>query len=138
MPIARHINNFVMGVSIMESSYEVRNHLISQIQEEFNKLYPYLKVVFRQQGNSANALPVTGLHSEEQIRDGVRSLLEKDIHLMDGMKVSELEDSLEQLFGQRAQVFRRSGNFWMDTQLSRGWTLKQQNDHGQDISSGFL
>jgi hypothetical protein len=53
------------------------------------------------------------------------------------MTVSELESLLLQLFGLPVQVYRKSGNFWMETRMTRDWTLKQQNEHGKDIASGF-
>jgi len=122
----------------MKLSNRVRRQLIGMVQEEFNRAYPFLKIEF---GNTDHellpSLDGRSFHTEENIREGARSILEKDIRLSDNMKVSELETSLQQLFGSAVQVYRKSGNFWMETKTTRHWTLKQHNDHGQDIAFGF-
>jgi len=133
-----------MGADIMKSSYGVRQQLIGMVQEEFNRVYPFLKLEFRSGGQEplpANeSLPwIRGgdVQTDEQVRDAARNILDKDIHLSDNMKVSELETSLRHLFGAPVQMHRKSGNFWMETRMTRDWTLKQQNEHGRDIASGI-
>lgn len=123
----------------MKSYHGLRQQLIRQVQEEFNQIYPFLKIEFlRQEPGSQPAMDGEEVFGEDAIRDGARNLLEKDIRLTDSMKVGELEAALKELFGGPALVLRRSGNFWMETRMSRDWTLKQQNDHGEDITSAFL
>ena len=51
------------------------------------------------------------------------------------MKVEELERILKKDFGLRAQVFRKSGNLWLETTMTDGWTLAQQNYHGKELST---
>lgn len=123
----------------MESNLGVRLQLIGKVREAFNRAYPYLKVEFGNIGNIPLSSSDGDLSdTEEFVHDGARNVLEKDVQLSDHMKVSELETSLQQLFGTPVQVFRKSGNFWMETRMSKNWTLKQQNDHGKDITSAFL
>ena len=50
------------------------------------------------------------------------------------MKVFELEDSFQTLFGISAQVFRKSAGSWIETSVTDDWTLKQQNDQGKELS----
>lgn len=50
------------------------------------------------------------------------------------MKVSELEALLSKV-GLPAQVFRRSGNVWIETSLTNDWTLAQQNYEGELLSN---
>lgn len=122
----------------MKSYHGLREQLIRQIQEEFSRSYPFLRIEFLKQ--QAGALPSTngeGPPTEESLRDDAGNLLKKDIQLSDTMKVSELETSLHQLFGVKAQILRKSGNFWMEIRMSREWTLKEQNDHGKDITLSF-
>ena len=129
----------------MKSYQGIRQGLIEKVQIEFNRAYPFLKVEFgktsRETGPNPAALqPETSPRpdTDEHVHDSARSLLEKDIHLSDQLKVSELENSLSHLFGTAAQVYRKSGNLWLETSMSRDWTLKQQNDHGRDIASEIL
>src|SRR5579871_4010704 len=113
MSIPEPENNFVIGISIMKSSYQVRNQLIRQLQEEFSRAYPYLKIEFLYRGAYGVGYFPAGIYSEDQLQHGVKDFLEKDIRIADDMKVSELEDSLHILFGEPVQVYRRSGKFWM-------------------------
>jgi len=47
-----------------------------------------------------------------------------------------LEDQFENI-GLIAEVFRRSGNVWIETILTNNWTLGQQNPEGGEISLHF-
>ncbi len=57
-----------------------------------------------------------------------------ELALSDNMTVGELEKKLQVEFGLQAQVSRKSGNCWLETTMTDNWTLKQQNDHGRDLS----
>ena len=35
----------------------------------------------------------------------------------------------------QAQLFRRSGNLWLDTTITDLWTLQRQNEHVREIST---
>ncbi|GAB3426381.1 hypothetical protein GCM10027516_30200 [Niabella aquatica] len=48
--------------------------------------------------------------------------------------VAELGNSFAAL-GLRTEVFRKSGNVWVETFLTDSWTLQQQNKAGEEISS---
>jgi hypothetical protein len=52
------------------------------------------------------------------------------------MTVTDFENALMDQFGLSAQVFRRSGNLWLETTITDYWTLKQQNEHGREITIG--
>lgn len=49
--------------------------------------------------------------------------------------VSTIEQDLEVKFGLHAQVFRKSGNVWIETTLTDSWTLAHQNEEGQELSA---
>jgi hypothetical protein len=132
-------NNFAMGAYIMKVNHEIRQQLIQKVQEVFSHTYPFLKIEFertsrRPAAGIDNLPPATGEH----IHDSAKTLLEKEIRLSDQLTVSDLEIGLSNLFGTAAQVYRKSGNSWLGTTMSRDWTLKQQNDHAKDIASELL
>ena len=52
------------------------------------------------------------------------------------MSVADLEKAFMNKFGLLTQVFRRSGNIWLETSITDGWSLKQQNDLGREITTG--
>ncbi|MHA4808604.1 hypothetical protein ACX0G9_10890 [Flavitalea flava] len=90
-------------------------HLIKQVQEEFSKTYPFLKIEFLQTAKIPRNEPVN------------------EMEVSDSMKVIDLEKMLETRFGISAQVFRKSGNLWIETRMTRHWTLAQQNEHGEAL-----
>jgi hypothetical protein len=44
------------------------------------------------------------------------------------MKVGELEHAFNVKFGLSAQVFRKSGEIWLQTTTTDTWTLAKQNE----------
>ena len=52
--------------------------------------------------------------------------------------VAEVENDLKKQFGLPVQIFRLSGNVWIETILTDDWTLEKQNREGEQISSHFI
>ncbi len=59
---------------------------------------------------------------------------EGELEIDGTMTVNMLESKLFEQFGLSVQVSRKSGNLWLETSLTNHWTLKEQNDHGREIS----
>lgn len=123
-------------------SHIARQLLIKEVQNEFNEAYPFLKIDFtRGKGekrlSSYVAINGQGQQGErdEEAHEKARNLLWDEFGVTDNMKVSELEVLLQYEFGLPAQVLRKSGNLWLETRMTQHWTLRQQNDHGQDMAS---
>lgn len=51
--------------------------------------------------------------------------------------VQELEKKIEDQLGLHIQVFRRSGNIWLETTVTDEWTLSFQNEQGKELSEQF-
>ena len=51
------------------------------------------------------------------------------------MTVNQLELLIFSKFGLAAQVFRKSGNVWLETSATDNWTLLQQNNEGAELST---
>lgn len=60
---------------------------------------------------------------------------EGDLSVFDSMTVGQLEKSFLEKFGMLVQVSRKSGSVWLETTMTDSWTLKQQNDHGRELSA---
>jgi hypothetical protein len=56
------------------------------------------------------------------------------LHISREMTVSQFEAKLYDDFGLSAQVFRKSGNVWLETSATDAWTLAQQNEEGAELS----
>lgn len=112
------------------------NRLVSEIQGEFNTAFPYLKIEFLKQTShrtkanySKNTVaPETKLSEIKEIHTGT------DIVFDENISVSDFENTIYELFGINIQVFRRSGNIWLETTMTDNWTLKMQNEHGREIT----
>ncbi len=113
--------------------------LIREVQEEFNKAYPYLKIEFFSKAHAYKQASASGLRIPPKltISEAVKKNIHSDgeIELAEGMTVFELERELQDQFDLHAQVLRQSGNIWLETTITDGWSLKEQNDHGREISS---
>ena len=113
--------------------------LISDIQQDFGAVYPFLKIEFFRNGNiRRDRYPVNKLIPATQpVKTAWHYKQEKgQLTLSDGMTVTDFENALMDQFGLSAQVFRRSGNIWLETTITDYWTLKQQNEHGREITVG--
>ena len=107
---------------------------INEVQQDFNHHYPFLKIEFykNNDGSSRSAKRQHLLNSMPIVRAGL--LKNGDIELNDAMTVGQLEKIFRTEFGLSAQVSRKSGALWLETTMTDGWTLKQQNDHGKELS----
>ncbi|MCB0573835.1 MAG: hypothetical protein KDC61_04630 [Saprospiraceae bacterium] len=107
---------------------------IAKLQEEFSARYPYLKLVFFSKPHKA----YKGSHAKFLIADGDKTLgsMEKqpksgDLYIEANMPTWQLERLFEQEFGLHVQVFRKSGNTWLETSVTDDLTLEEQNVKGK-------
>ena len=111
--------------------------LISDLQKDFNKTFPFLKIEFfknRNQQRPAFTFEQILPHSKK-IAEGQLAITDGDVEISPEMKVKELEKLFKDQFSLAVQVFRRSGNLWLETTMTDNWTLGQQNEHGREIST---
>ncbi len=113
------------------------NRLISDIQKDFNEEFPFLKIVFFNKKSISSSD-----YSAKQIIPQNRKIDEIQMNAVDGnieideeMKVNKLENIFKDQFNLAVQVFRKSGNLWLETTMTDNWTLQQQNNHGREIST---
>lgn len=103
---------------------------VGSIQQAFTSALPFLKLEFfrsvdKVSGRKRMRLPA------EIARPGMEAT---EIIIDPSMKVVDLENILSRA-GLPAQVFRRSGNVWIETSLTNDWTLAQQNQEGELLSN---
>src|SRR5689334_19264444 len=93
---------------------------IHEVQEEFSKHYPFLRLGFyapQDNGVPTNRKLLNGstlLKKAGLVKDGAFSI-------EDNMTVKELETRLRDEFGLSTQVSRRSGILWLETILTDKW-----------------
>ena len=113
------------------------SRLISEIQDEFSKMFPYLKLEFfrERSGKRLNYSANNIIRHNQKLAEGQLQPVDGMIDIKPGMTVKELENDFREEFSLAVQVFRRSGNVWLETTMTDNWTLKHQNDHGKELSS---
>jgi hypothetical protein len=131
MPFSEARNTFVMGAYIKKA--HVERQFIRIVENEFNRMYPFLKIEFSKNADGKQGAPAIETPDDEILRSRAKHMLVDELKLSDATKVNELEAALQQVFDNPVQVLRKSGNFWIETRMTRDWTLKQQNDHGREL-----
>lgn len=110
---------------------------LGDLQDEFHANFPFLRIVFFSRSHNA------GKGTEKKFIKDSKTLIEqcrqkKGTDLLSFntfTTVHELEQLFESQFGLFVQVFRRSGNLWLETTVTDGWTLHKQNEQGKELSS---
>jgi len=114
--------------------------LIKDLRKEFSEAYPFLQLEFfnNEGARKTRYSPFKKIEHEKILGDaGILKNHKGYIDIKDSTTVLELENVLMDEFGLSAQVFRKSGNIWLETTMTDDWSLKQQNDHGREITSSF-
>ena len=110
------------------------NKTLADIQKEFNAKFPYLKLEFYSQAHKTKAgspenLKLNPQHTIDEAR--TKHTL-GDLSINGHLKVSTLENTFHEKYGLNVQVFRRSGNIWLQTTATDDWTLADQNKKGKE------
>lgn len=108
---------------------------IFAIQEEFNTVFPYLKLEFFSKPHQSH-----GASEKEFIKHNSKTLGESrtvhengNITITPHMTVNNLEQNFQSIYGLGVQVFRKSGDVWLETIETDGLTLEEQNKLGESF-----
>lgn len=115
-----------------------QNKVISDVQKDFNRAYPFLKIDFYKLSDPQRGT-ATRTHINNTLSIKNAGLISQgDLEISDALTVGQLEKTFRDQFGLYVQVSRKSGNLWLETTISDNWTLKQQNDHGKELSEPII
>ncbi len=108
---------------------------LNSIQKEFQKRFPFLKIEFYKQAHSQGkgSPKKNTLDNQQTIADVQKNNLSGTIKLSGLTKVEELETAFAKTFGLSVQVFRKSGNVWLQTTDTDNWTLAEQNQKAMEM-----
>lgn len=106
------------------------------IQREFQEKFPFLKLEFYAQPHAAgvgssNKTLLPALSKIGEVRTVHNT---GDLSINGHLKVKNLEQLFHQQYGLNVQVFRRSGELWLQTTSTDDWTLSEQNQKGQRLN----
>lgn len=111
---------------------------IAMVQQLFNEQFPFLKIEFFEKDNKFNG----NIAPKKHISNSTKKLIdfklpqteEYPIIIHPEMTVTELEKAFTKIYKLQTQVFRKSGNIWLETTITDGWTLEDQNSQGKIIT----
>lgn len=113
---------------------------LSDIQKEFNDKFPFLKIEFYKKPHDAHE----GSSERQHVVDVERTIGEvRKVHTKGDLSINgnQMVKTLEQRFfedyGLNVQVFRRSGDVWLQTTSTDEWSLAEQNEHGKSETAFF-
>lgn len=111
-------------------------YLIRGIQDEFRIRYPHLRLEFYKNPHGL----FEGCPPKEKLAPDTPIDEIRDIHsaawidVGEFVTVAELEHQFAHLLGLSAQVFRKSGNLWLETTATDGSTLGELEALGAESS----
>ncbi|MBL7811994.1 MAG: hypothetical protein JNL57_07185 [Bacteroidetes bacterium] len=107
------------------------NTTLREIRQEFHNHFPYLKLEFFEAGHEAgHGTPKSALISDYNQSAGVAETVAWEVNAE--MTVKQLEGWFLTAAGLHVQVFRKSGQVWLETTHSDGETLAAQNRKGRE------
>lgn len=107
---------------------------IYTIKEKFSSLFPFLRIELSLPGTGSSGY-VKALSEKNKALEELRMAGNTDIiTISPQMTVSDLEKRFKIVYGLLAQVYRKSGKIWLETTITDGWTLDEQNSQGESLS----
>lgn len=112
------------------------NKTIEEIREEFQGHFPFLKLEFYSaehqsgQGSGNDAL----LDPSMSIGEARTKHNAGEVSIHGNQKVSTLETTFHDTYGLNVQVFRKSGDLWLQTTTTDEWTLSEQNETAKEFA----
>ena len=108
---------------------------LKDIQEEFSDKFPFLRIDFFSWIGKTEEKQK--LNPELTIGE-VRTIhKEGEVSIHGNLKVRTLEANFRDIYGLSVQVFRLSGNIWLQTTSTDDWTLHEQNRKGGASAKHF-
>jgi hypothetical protein len=103
---------------------------LGQIKGEFSLMFPHLKLEFY--GISHNEGEGTSesfiLENSMKLSEARKKHNEGHLNISANNKTNTLEIRFKEHYGLNVQVFRKSGNLWMQTTATDEWTLLHQEE----------
>ncbi len=105
---------------------------LSDIKKAFQEMFPFLRIEFYSgrhktgEGSPKNKQ----LNDEKTILEVSGKEVHEELEVVPTLSVKELEQYFDRQLGLNVQVFRASGNLWMQTTATDHWTLQEQNRKG--------
>jgi hypothetical protein len=110
-----------------------KDTLLTDIQDAFNTLYPYLKIEFIQ-AETEKPLSRLSPNTTIAVKQAINISSPTKINFHSNRSVSDITNEFSAL-GLPVAVFRKSGKVWNVISVTNGWSLESQNEAGEFIST---
>jgi hypothetical protein len=114
-----------------------KTSLAEDVKKVFTARYPFLKIEFYRNPLTNSQYKKEALPLNLPLIQLMKKPAKTVINIGNNKTVAELENDFS-LIGLRAEIFRRSGNVWVETSLTDNWTLQQQNAEAEELSRHFI
>jgi hypothetical protein len=106
------------------------------IQEEFSKLFPFLKIEFYAKPHSSKAHLSNKISVPPNRTLGECRIVHNKgtVTVTPNMTINELEQAFSDTYGLMVHFLRKSGNAWIEATMTGGWSLEEQNKQGKELS----
>ncbi len=105
---------------------------LMDLKKEFHAMFPFLRIEFYS-GHHETGMgspKEKQLDPDKTIFEASGKQLDIEYAVLPTHSVKELEQYFDEELGLNVQVFRKSGNLWMQTTATDHWTLEEQNRKG--------
>lgn len=114
--------------------YITSDKAIQDIQQEFSQEFPFLKIEFFRKGvKRKQYIPKESYLQVKPLPGKIDGLYNRSISLAPGIRVKELQERCDEVFGVYIGVYRKFRNLWLETTITVNFTLQQQNDHMSEV-----
>jgi hypothetical protein len=107
---------------------------VKDVKKQFNANFPFLKIEFFRFGHKKNE--GSGfeqiVHDKTLLSDITGVIREGAFSVDPTMTVAEFEQKMQNEYGLPVQVFRKSGDLWLETVQTDKLSLGHQNEMGAD------
>lgn len=105
------------------------------MQSDFSKEFPFLKIEIANP-ISAKEVQASMYYAADRLISKCRLVHNEGTFIADNtLSVMVFEQQLLEEYGLAVEVFRKCGNSWIATILSRSWSLERQNNEGFETTS---
>ena len=108
---------------------------LKDLKTEFNTHFPHLKIEFFSLTHDKDqASPRTAIFEDSLLLKDIRKVHNEGELSVDGhLKTATFEQNFHDKFGINVQVYRKSGNLWLQTITTDDWTLADQERKGVEM-----
>lgn len=109
------------------------------LKKEFNRIFPFLRIeFFKHPCVKGTGFTKDKIISSNELLGRIQLKADNfDFKFDTSITVGEFESLFFKNFGLCVQVFRKSGNVWLETSKTDDWTLEQQNEEGEQLAMHF-